>query len=281
MNSKVSIIIPCYNQELYLEDTLNSVFSQTFDNWECLIVDDGSIDSSAEIANKWCERDERFKLLKKANGGLSSARNYGLDHAVGEYIQFLDGDDLLYPEKLKQSLNFGPEHDIIITSFEHVRKANHLPPFCELKKEYFSYNAILLQWDGAFSIPIHCGLFKSKLLARFRFDEEVKAGEDWLFWLAMYRQGPSTYFLDKTLVCYRLHEKSMTQDNSHMITNKHIAHLKIYSSLTEDNKQLFFERFSSEALQLRATLMDIHKRHEHRRERKLSRRIKKFFKSIF
>ncbi|WP_164108913.1 MULTISPECIES: glycosyltransferase family 2 protein [Sphingobacterium] len=281
MSPKVSIIIPCYNQDQFLNETLKSVADQTYRNWECLIIDDGSSDDSASIANRWGKLDKRFKVLQKVNGGLSSARNYGLTQAQGDYIQFLDGDDLLYEDKLNRSLECAGQSEIIITSFDHLKKDKHLSPFCTFQREYFNYESILLKWDKAFSIPIHCGLFKRKLLKGFQFDIDVRAGEDWLFWLAIYQQNPTTYFLDETLVCYRLHEKSITQDTSHMTTHKQICHLKIYNSLSQENRQLFFERFSSETLDLRAELTDIRRNQELKRERKLSNRIKRFFKHLF
>ena len=71
----ISVIIPAYNAEQFLDETLESVLSQTYENWECIIVNDGSTDNTEEIAKKWCEKDSRFRLTNKENGGLSSARN--------------------------------------------------------------------------------------------------------------------------------------------------------------------------------------------------------------
>lgn len=273
--SKVSIIIPCYNQEPFLNDTLKSVFEQDYTNWECLIIDDGSTDRSSIIAHEWCQRDDRFRLLQKTNGGLSSARNHGLKKSSGDYIQFLDGDDLLYKNKLSKSLEGATlNEDIIITSFNHLQKKKIIPPYCILKKEHFNYESILLEWDVNFTIPIHSGLFKKTLLDEFSFDEEIMAGEDWIFWLFIYSKSPSTYFLNEQLVSYRLHDRSMTYDENYMASKKQMAHLKIYNGLTENYKTKFFERFSQEALNLRGDLVRI----QRRKERKLHRRIKKFFK---
>ena len=97
----VSIIVPCYNQARYLPDALASVASQTYPHWECIIVNDGSLDHTSEVARQWLEKDDRFKYVEKQNGGLSSARNAGLKVAKGEYIQLLDADDLLEADKIK------------------------------------------------------------------------------------------------------------------------------------------------------------------------------------
>ena len=82
----ISIIVPCYNQAQYLDECLQSVLDQTYHNWECIIVNDGSPDNTEEFANKWTAKDSRFKYLLKTNGGLSSARNAGIETANGEWI---------------------------------------------------------------------------------------------------------------------------------------------------------------------------------------------------
>lgn len=93
----LSILIPVYNSENYLRDCLNSVAAQIYTKWECLLIDDGSSDHSSEICKSYAERDSRFKYLRKKNGGVADTRNYGLERASGEYVSFVDNDDLLHP----------------------------------------------------------------------------------------------------------------------------------------------------------------------------------------
>lgn len=90
---KISIIIPVYNAEKDLNRCLDSILSQTYEDWECLLVDDGSLDNSAKICDRYSILDSRFKVFHKDNGGPSSARNYGLDHSNGDYLAFVDSDD--------------------------------------------------------------------------------------------------------------------------------------------------------------------------------------------
>ena len=101
---RFSIIIPVYNVEPYLRECLDSVLAQTFTDWEAVCVDDGSTDGSAAILAEYAARDSRFRIVTQPNGGLSAARNTGLDHARGDYILFLDSDDWLEPSAL-ESLN--------------------------------------------------------------------------------------------------------------------------------------------------------------------------------
>lgn len=93
----LSIIIPVYNSEKYLKKCLDSVATQTYSQWECLLIDDGSTDHSPEICKSYSERDSRFKYLRKKNGGVADTRNYGLEQVQGEYVGVVDNDDMLHP----------------------------------------------------------------------------------------------------------------------------------------------------------------------------------------
>lgn len=95
MTPTISIIIPCYNQQEFIDRCVASVIEQTFTTWECILINDGSTDRTAEIGQKWTEKDSRVKLFNKTNGGLSSARNSGMEKANGTHILFLDSDDRL------------------------------------------------------------------------------------------------------------------------------------------------------------------------------------------
>ena len=101
----ISVVIPAYNAGQFLDETLESVLSQTYENWECIIVNDGSTDNTESIVKKWCEKDSRFRLTNKENGGLSSARNWGIKESKAEYIAFLDADDILTPDSLEIRIN--------------------------------------------------------------------------------------------------------------------------------------------------------------------------------
>lgn len=97
----ISVIIPIYNVEKYLRRCLDSVINQTFTDWEAVCVNDGSPDNSASILEEYAAKDARFKVITKENGGLSDARNVGLEHCTGEYIMYLDSDDLIHPQTME------------------------------------------------------------------------------------------------------------------------------------------------------------------------------------
>lgn len=118
---KFSIIIPCYNLETIVENTINSVIEQTYANFELLLIDDGSIDNTLKRLQLFSSKDNRIKVFSKENGGVSSARNYGIDIATGEYILFLDGDDRITPSLLESAYNVLEDKNIDMYSFGYVK----------------------------------------------------------------------------------------------------------------------------------------------------------------
>ena len=116
MESLVSIITPVYNSQDYLEETILSVLNQTYSNWELLLINDCSTDNSYEIIKKYLEKDKRIKYLKNdKNSGPAITRNRGIKEAKGEYIAFLDSDDLWYENKLERQINFMQTNNIVIS----------------------------------------------------------------------------------------------------------------------------------------------------------------------
>lgn len=116
MNPIISIIIPVYNVEKYLHQCLDSILKQTFQDWECILINDGSSDKSGEICDEYAQRDSRFKVIHKTNRGVSSARNTGLDEAKGQWICFVDSDDRMTEDALEYMLgvNTSTEADVCI-----------------------------------------------------------------------------------------------------------------------------------------------------------------------
>src|SRR4028118_650117 len=102
MNSPlVSVVPPCYNYGAYLGETLESLIAQTYPHWECWVIDDGSTDNSADVAQTYAARDRRIRYVHQKNSGPAAARNAGLQRCTGDYIQLLDADDLLEPDKFR------------------------------------------------------------------------------------------------------------------------------------------------------------------------------------
>lgn len=245
----VSIVIPCYNQGSLLSYALNSILSQNFQNWECIIVNDGSTDKTDLVAREWVAHDERFIYISQNNIGLSGARNAGLKVAKGDFLQFLDADDALAPDKIELSLkqisvlSKKKKNHIILTNFKCFKERieDATTPFCELKSQYFDSHNILYQWDREFSIPIHCGIFSRELLKDFSFPVQLEAKEDWIMWLYLYSKKVETQFIDMPLAFYRSHNDSMTQNTDLMNQNKLNALLYLENILSDEELISFYQ----------------------------------------
>lgn len=123
MSPKVSIIVPVYNTERYLRVCVDCILAQSYVDFELLLIDDGSTDDSCQICDKYAELDHRVRVFHKENGGVSSARNYGLEKSIGEWVTFVDSDDTIHEDYLKQMVeSLQPDIDIIITGVHNKKE---------------------------------------------------------------------------------------------------------------------------------------------------------------
>lgn len=223
----ISVIVPCFNQSQYLDDCINSIVNQTYDNWECIIVDDGSTDDTSKIAEKWTTKEKCVSYIYQENQGLSAARNTGLSKVSGSYIQFLDADDFLDVKKFEISIQIMQQFkvDLVLTDFFVYEDKTYQtkPAYCDLSQVDFNLKSIVLDWDRKFSIPIHCALISKNLLRGFRFPNELQAKEDWIMWISIFKKKCITSFVDLPLVYYRSHSDNMCLDRSFMENQKQKA----------------------------------------------------------
>ena len=127
MNPKISVIVPVYNVEKYLRRCIDSILSQTFSDFELLLIDDGSKDKSGEICDEYAAKDARVRVFHKENGGVSSARNLGLDNAKGDWITFSDSDDELLPDAFEAVCGYMHEGiDMIKTGYQILNEHNQI-----------------------------------------------------------------------------------------------------------------------------------------------------------
>ena len=134
---EITIIVPVYNCEIYIEECLKSISAQTFENFEALIVNDGSSDNSETLIMNYVDKDNRFKLLTKENGGQSSARNLGLRCAKGKYIAFLDADDTIKPDFFEKLYTQAEEKNLDIV-MSGIETHNELTGEIKTDDPYFS-----------------------------------------------------------------------------------------------------------------------------------------------
>lgn len=238
----VSVVIPCYNHGRFLPEAVASVVAQDYTNWECIIVDDGSTDDTKMIAFDLTQQDQRIKYLFKKNGGLSSARNAGIELAEGTYIQFLDADDYLGITKFSDSIATGEGSDAIFSDFKmFTNKEEFVDLTFKLKQTDFNLESILKGWDNAFVFPPHSGLFKKDLFDDLRFNETLRAREDWLMWVQIFCKNISVSFIDKPLAFYRLLPDSMSKNKDLMDNSLVQVYRLVYTEIPSELKAMFFE----------------------------------------
>ena len=225
---KVSVIIPCYKQAVFLPDALESLLKQTYRNWEAIVVNDGSPDNTEEVVRQYMQQDNRISYLPQQNQGVSAARNNGIKQAKGEFILPLDADDTIEPtyvEKAARILDANPQIGIV---------------YCRARL----FGAQTGEWklpefDPKEIIYTNC-IFCSSL---FRKSDFEKAGgykeymhhgyEDWDLWLSFLEHGLKVYRLDEFLFNYRKYKE-------HSRTNTCKNHMpEIYRNIVKHHTGLF------------------------------------------
>lgn len=218
----ISIIIPCYNTELTLSDTLESVLKLNFEDWEAIIINDGSTDSLETIALNYVEKDNRFKYHKKENGGLASARNFGIQNSKGKYILPLDSDNLLDSNFISKAIPFfnndsnlgvvygdakyfGEKDDVrIVGEFDKYRilNSNYIDACALIKKDVFN----------------EVGLYDAFM--------PHQGHEDWEFWIRVINTKFTFFYIPEIVFHYRVLKSSMIRSFTPEMENKNIRYIK-------------------------------------------------------
>lgn len=205
MITKISIIIPCYNGEATLNETLESVFKQDFQDWEAIIVNDGSIDNTEKIALSWVQKDKRFKYYSKLNEGLTKTRNLGISKSKGLYILPLDADNQLVNDFTQEAIAvFEKNHEIGVVhgDAEYFGLKNGLWKIGE-------YNFEKMLVDNYIDA---CAIYKKNLWEQVGgYDEDLphEGLEDWEFWLAFGKLKVNFFHLQKITFRYFVANNSM------------------------------------------------------------------------
>ena len=233
---KVSIIIPIYNAEKYLFKCLNSIKEQTYTNIEVLMINDGSTDNSETICKEFL-KDSRFCLINKKNGGVSSARNLGINRCNGEYVLFVDSDDWCDKELLKQAVQNIKSYDMLCFAYYKAYKDKNI---CEelkvnknanIKKEILSNKLIGgYLWNKLFSTNI----IKEHGI---KFNESITYCEDLIFIIQYIKYVKKVNYINKALYYYRVRKNSVSND---FYSNKNISILNAYELLINEYNECDF-----------------------------------------
>lgn len=230
MTKLVTVIIPSYNSARYLAEAVTSVFAQTYAAVECIVVDDGSTDNTKEVMQELVSRYPLLKIATKTNGGPSSARNLGLRLCSGEYISFLDADDVLLPEKLERQAHYLNGHDDVdIVYGDYLLVTERLQPMAlfsaEMPRKLHPLDALCYRnWFNPL-VPL---LRRSVIDRVGEFDEELHAAEDWDYWIRCARIARMSH-LPKAVALYRQHRGQVHRDYIRMrdacirVVHKHFS----------------------------------------------------------
>ncbi|WP_165698058.1 glycosyltransferase family 2 protein [Flavobacterium nackdongense] len=233
---KVSIIVPCYNQAQYLDESLQSVAHQTHTDWECFIINDGSQDATEEVAKKWEAKDPRFIYLFQENGGVSHARNVGIRQAKSQFILTLDADDKYeasFLEKALAVLESQPEIGIVSSwgrYFTNVKQLHIFKSTAHSVSDFLFFNGL----------NMGSSLFRKECWeAVGGYDENPENGyEDWEFYLRVCAFGWKVHILKEVLFCYR-------QNNTSRSAEMNKKHNEIQKYLYLKNKDIYCAQYET------------------------------------
>lgn len=230
----VSIIMPTYNCEKYIRETIETVKSQTYVNWELIIIDDCSKDNTKQVVEEFCKGDDRIKYKRmNTNQGAAMARNAGIEMAQGEYMAFLDSDDLWYKDKLEKQLKFMQDnnYNFTCTSYEKIDEKSQLLNKIFKAKKRANYNRILLDCPVGNSTV----MYNVEKLGKFEVPN-IRKGNDDALWLKILKEEEYIYGLEEVLMKYRVRSNSVSSNKLQLVKYywykyRKIEHLSIPRSV--------------------------------------------------
>jgi glycosyltransferase involved in cell wall biosynthesis len=240
MQALVSIIIPTYNRAHIIRETLDSILAQTYKNWECIIVDDGSIDNTDEILKEYHASDNRFQFYKRPNeynAGANGARNYGFKISKGEFVGWFDSDDIMDNDKINLSIECLLNHDAdLLICMNNKTKASFDKQLLNVRvvettnfyKEYIINRISILTGDV---------IFKREKVENFEFDENLYKAQEFEFFTRVFNQHLKMFFTDSRLWYHRESEDSISALTSKM-NLKQVNSLIYLSSKLQQNFNL-------------------------------------------
>lgn len=220
MNAKVSVIIPVYNAEQYLRKCLDSVLAQTYQDFEIICIDDGSMDNSGAICDEYAKKDSRVRVLHKENGGVSSARNAGLNIAEGGYITFVDNDDYLDADYIQMLYENIADADSIACGGRDVLGDKEVRVCIPEDKIFFTNQQIKNAYRSKKDLYLYFRtpfekLYRSNVIGNLRFDESLKtSGEDIIFNIEFLRKASKVRTLHYCGYNYYSNKNSITRSRA-------------------------------------------------------------------
>lgn len=273
ISQKITIIVPVYNAAKRLANCLNSIVNQSFANFECILINDGSTDNSLEICQNFANIDSRFIVLDCENQGPSAARNKGLDIVKTPWVTFVDADDYIMPSYLSNFVKYntddettqviqgyyceghdGIDNDTIYNSKSFI----HTEVDCNNGLDYVDTNNLLYNWG------VWCKIFNTSLLNRYRirFNENIRCGEDGLFWHTYLCHIDKIIFISEigyTYFCPRIYSSISRQGTTTYSLPQHIELCQSYKTIYDRLTKKFRFGLNSKKLLLNLYLDNYYK----------------------
>ncbi|MEI8128131.1 MAG: glycosyltransferase [bacterium] len=245
---KISIITASYNYAQFIEEAINSVISQSYQNWELIIVDDGSCDNSVDIIKSYCEKDDRIKFFQHENGqnkGLKETLLLGIEHASGEWIAFLESDDYFAPDNLSKKIEIikkYPEVKLVFNKVEFISEKK-----CRQQKRYentqkklskmkFPKNMFYDFYINNMILTFSCVMAETKTIKNANFNTPTDSILDWWLWIHIAHKN-SFYYLDEELTFWRLHDASYIKTSKKPIF--YPTQMRAYNDIYQNNGRPF------------------------------------------
>ncbi|MFR1065187.1 glycosyltransferase family 2 protein [Intestinibacter bartlettii] len=233
---KVSVIVAAYNIQDYIVKCLKSIANQTYKNFEVIVVDDGSSDNTGKLADEFAENDKRFIVIHKENGGVSSARNRGIDIASGDFIGFVDGDDIIEDDMYEMLVNNAIKYNADISHCGYKLVENNKETL------FYGTEKLIIQdrkkglldlFEGTLIEPSLCNkIFKNNIVGDIRLNESISINEDLYFNVLLFNKSNKSIFEDKTKYNYMKREGSATTSSSNDL-RRITDPLKVYNMIVD------------------------------------------------
>lgn len=227
---KVSVIVPCYNEGKFLQESIESVIGSTYSDWECIIIDDGSTDNTKQISVSFCKVDERIRYIYQNNSGVCSARNNAIAQSNGKYILCLDSDDKIssnYIEQCVEELDKDDSLSLVTCNYKLFGRKNK-----DVILESYSIEKLM-----GHNLFINCSMFRRCDFDRVGgFNQNMKGGlEDWDLWLSILGNGGKVKYLNEVHFYYRIKHRKKSRNRSVALIN----YDKLRYQIWENHKDLF------------------------------------------
>ena len=252
MERLISVIVPVYNTEAYLDRCVQSIINQTYHNLDIILVDDGSIDQCPFLCDVWAEKDRRIRVIHKENGGVSSARNAGLKIAEGGWISFVDSDDWIHPQFYETMIRLAMKSRPDVVAANHWRTENDQMPndisIDQIEYRSISGENILNNWDSRFFV--WGKIYVKDIISGHIFDESIPYGEDALFNIEVLSQEDvKIIYTTEKLYYYYIRPGSAVSNNRQ---RKRVDLCKAYLKYADSEKRAHVRRVYLESAIRRA-----------------------------